>query len=117
MQVSGLAVLVMLLAGADPPLPPLSTALTGTVVNYDVRPGDSFQGIAARFGVDVATILRENGSVRAFPVAVGRRDWPTPIGQFRVVRKEEHPESAEQHLSRRDPWLSPRPSRTYAGAF
>lgn len=134
MQVSPLALLLVLLGGPETPLPPLSGVLTGTVVNYDVRAGDSFPAIAARFGVDVATILRENaiargrplepgarlripavhvvpaagalvvnvpqrllflagadGSVRAFPIAVGRRDWPTPIGEFRVVRKEEHP--------------------------
>jgi L,D-transpeptidase ErfK/SrfK len=27
----------------------------------------------------------------AFPVAVGRPDWPTPIGPFHVVAREEHP--------------------------
>jgi L,D-transpeptidase ErfK/SrfK len=30
-------------------------------------------------------------SVSAFPVAVGRRSWPTPLGPFAVVTREEHP--------------------------
>ena len=29
--------------------------------------------------------------VRAFPIAVGTRDWPTPLGAFSVVEKEENP--------------------------
>lgn len=30
-------------------------------------------------------------SVEGFPVALGRRDWPTPLGEFSVVAKEENP--------------------------
>jgi L,D-transpeptidase ErfK/SrfK len=30
-------------------------------------------------------------SVGAYPVALGRRDWPTPLGEFSVVSKEENP--------------------------
>ena len=26
-----------------------------------------------------------------YPIAVGRRDWPTPVGPFEIVAKEEHP--------------------------
>jgi L,D-transpeptidase ErfK/SrfK len=31
------------------------------------------------------------GHFDGFPVAVGEPDWPTPVGAFRVVVKEEHP--------------------------
>ena len=31
------------------------------------------------------------GSVEGFPVALGRRDWPTPLGEFSVVAREENP--------------------------
>ena len=34
---------------------------------------------------------RGDGRAAGFPVAVGKADWPTPIGPFRVVVKEEHP--------------------------
>ena len=30
-------------------------------------------------------------SVGAYPVAVGRRDWPTPLGEFSIISKEENP--------------------------
>ena len=35
--------------------------------------------------------LGEVTTTRAWPVAVGRRSWPTPVGVFGVVTKEEHP--------------------------
>lgn len=35
--------------------------------------------------------FRGNGTAMAFPVALGRRDWPTPLGEFTVIAKEENP--------------------------
>jgi L,D-transpeptidase ErfK/SrfK len=35
--------------------------------------------------------LRAQAEARAFPIAVGRASWPTPLGAFRIVSKEEHP--------------------------
>lgn len=35
--------------------------------------------------------LDEGERVSGYPVAVGRRDWPTPLGDFTVVLKEEQP--------------------------
>ena len=34
---------------------------------------------------------RVDGATAGFPVAVGKADWRTPIGPFRIVVKEEHP--------------------------
>jgi L,D-transpeptidase ErfK/SrfK len=122
------------LAGADPPLPPLSRAVVGTAADYDVAAGDTLESLAARYGVDPATIARRNGlargvrlragqilhipaihvvpasdttltlnvpqrilflasdgTVRAFPVAVGRPTWRTPLGEFTVQTMEEGP--------------------------
>jgi L,D-transpeptidase ErfK/SrfK len=31
------------------------------------------------------------GGTRAYPIGVGTRDWPTPLGSFTVVDKEENP--------------------------
>jgi L,D-transpeptidase ErfK/SrfK len=36
-------------------------------------------------------IRRADGATAGFPIAVGKADWPTPIGRFRIVVKEEHP--------------------------
>jgi L,D-transpeptidase ErfK/SrfK len=34
----------------------------------------------------------DEGVVKAaYPVAVGRAEWPTPIGEFTIIEKEEHP--------------------------
>jgi L,D-transpeptidase ErfK/SrfK len=35
--------------------------------------------------------FKGNGTALAFPVALGRRDWPTPLGDFTVIAKEENP--------------------------
>ena len=35
--------------------------------------------------------FRGNGPAIAFPVALGRRDWPTPLGEFTVIAREENP--------------------------
>ena len=35
--------------------------------------------------------LSGSASVAGFPVGLGRRDWPTPVGEFSVVAKEENP--------------------------
>jgi L,D-transpeptidase ErfK/SrfK len=33
----------------------------------------------------------DHGHYSAYPVAVGRPDWPTPLGAFTIIEKEEHP--------------------------
>ena len=35
--------------------------------------------------------LGGENATKAWPVAAGRRSWPTPLGSFTVVTKEEHP--------------------------
>jgi L,D-transpeptidase ErfK/SrfK len=54
-------------AAASPPLP----ALAGAPVEYCVVAGDSLDGLAARFGVDAATIARRNGVKRGARLGVG----------------------------------------------
>lgn len=117
------------------------TTLTGAVINYEVRTGDSLARIGARFGVLTRVIARdnglkpnaalqpgsalmidnrrvvpalldhgiavsvaqrllfhfENGQLRAaYPVAVGKPSWPTPLGPFRVA-----------NLQTDKPWIVP----------
>jgi L,D-transpeptidase ErfK/SrfK len=36
-------------------------------------------------------VLTEGESVRAFPITVGRRTWPTPTGAFTIISKETDP--------------------------
>jgi L,D-transpeptidase ErfK/SrfK len=110
--------------------------LTGDVHTAAVARGDTLRSLGSRFGVDPATIARDNGraldaplrigetlsidnrhivpalpagvmlivnvpqrmlfavtgsGVAAYPAAVGRRDWPTPLGEFSIATKERTP--------------------------
>src|SRR4029453_17567610 len=60
----------------------------------------------------------QDGTVRAFPVAVGRADWPTPRGRFEIAIKEidpawEVPTSIQQEMARNNQpiltWVPPGP--------
>ena len=118
-------------ASQEPP----ADALTGAVATHVVQRGDTLQALAARAGIDVATVVAENGltnghvlvpgqqlildnrhivpanraaapivvnlpqrmlffsdqTVVGLPVAVGRRTWPTPLGEFQVATRETDP--------------------------
>ena len=110
--------------------------LTGQQQTMTVARGDTLRSLGSRFGIDPATIARDNDravdaplavgetlrldnrhivpafppetailinvpqrmlflarekGVTAFPVATGRRDWPTPIGEFSISSKEVNP--------------------------
>ena len=110
--------------------------LTGDVHTVAVTRGDTLRSLGSRFGVDPATIARDNGrvldaplrvgetlsidnrhivpalpadvtlvvnvpqrmlfavtssGVTAYPAAVGRRTWPTPLGEFSIATKETNP--------------------------
>ena len=110
--------------------------ITGGVMTHVVPRGETWSSLAARFGVDPATIAFDNDlaqgrplepgrqlwidnrhiapaaiaageivinipqrmlfygdgdRVLAYPIAVGRATWQTPVGPFTVVRKEEDP--------------------------
>ena len=119
------------LAAEEPP----ADALTGAVATHVVQRGDTLQALAARAGLDVATVVAENGlttghalipgrhlvidnrhivpsnhgaapivvnlpqrmlfffdqTVAGLPVAVGRRTWPTPLGEFQVAARDTDP--------------------------
>jgi L,D-transpeptidase ErfK/SrfK len=111
-------------------------AVTGGVRTYEVAVGETASSIGARFGVDAATLLRDNGlhpnvviragdhlrvdnrhiaplavadgvvlnvpqrmlfvlaggvPLAAYPVAVGRSDWQTPLGSYAIASKETDP--------------------------
>ena len=118
-------------ASEEPP----ADVLTGAIATHVVKRGDTLQALAARTGIDVATVVAENGltnghalirgqqllidnrhivpadrgiativvnlpqrmlfffdrTVVGFPVAVGRRTWPTPLSEFHVVTLETDP--------------------------
>lgn len=114
---------------------PRADTLTGAVATRVVQRGDTLQALAARGGIDVATVVAENGltnghalipgqrliidnrhivpgdpgaaaivvnlpqrmlfffdqTIVGLPAAVGRRTWPTPLGEFQVATRETDP--------------------------
>ena len=128
--VTALTIVVALATGLD------AQTLTGGQHRVTIARGDTLRALGSRFGVDPATIARDNGQaidtplhvgdtrvidnrhivpvfpqdvtvlvnvpqrmlfvatapdVTAYPVAVGRAGWPTPVGGFSIVSKETNP--------------------------
>jgi L,D-transpeptidase ErfK/SrfK len=51
-------------------------------------------GAGERLAINIAQrmlFLAEGGVVRGYPITVGRPTWPTPVGAFTVIEKEENP--------------------------
>ena len=66
----------------------------GQVLLVDSRhivPAGLAEGILINIPQRMLFVARGNGVEGAFPVAVGRRDWPSPIGTFEVGAKEIDP--------------------------
>ena len=111
-------------------------SITGQVQTITVPPGATLRSLGARFGVEAATIAKDNGrpleaplkagetlridnrhivppagagvaivvnvpqrilfaaidaGITAYPVAVGRATWPTPLGDFSITVTEPNP--------------------------
>ena len=128
------AVLCVLTGAAAQAAEP-ARALTGGLALHVAVKGETLRSLAARYGVDPATLAAENGiaadaallagqtilldnrhlvpaageavlvvnvpqrmlfydaggTVTGIPVAVGKRDWPTPLRPFTVIGKEVDP--------------------------
>ena len=130
------AVLLAAVIGFGSVSPLHAESLVGQVQTVTVVRGDTLWALGARFGVDAATVARDNGlalesplpigaelrldnrhivpsfppevivlvnvpqrmvfavsgsGVAAYPIAVGRASWPTPLGEFTIVSKETNP--------------------------
>ena len=133
MRLTFLGPLALLLAAATASD---AQSVTGQVQMVTIARGDTLWSMGARFGVDPATIARENNRtldaplvvgdvlkfdnrhivpafpanttllinvpqrtlfletesrVAAFPVAVGRSGWQTPLGDFTIISREVNP--------------------------
>lgn len=148
-----LVIVSALLWGFATALP--AQTLTGQLHTVTVVRGDTLRSLGSRFGVDSATIARDNGrpvdaplrvgetlsidnrhiappvpagvtlivnvpqrmlfattssGLSAYPVAVGRRDWKTPLGEFSIAAKEVNPtwdvpDSIREEARRAGRWL------------
>ncbi len=130
------AVLLAVVIGLASVNPLHAESLVGQVRTVTIARGDTLGALGSRFGIDAATIARDNGlsldarllvgtelrldsrhivplfpldvtvlvnvpqrmvfavsgaGVAAYPIAVGRASWPTPLGGFTIVSKETNP--------------------------
>jgi L,D-transpeptidase ErfK/SrfK len=78
----------------DNDIPTGAALRPGEVLLADSRhivPAGLEEGILINIPQRMLFVARGNGVEGAFPVAVGRRDWPSPIGTFEVRAKEIDP--------------------------
>ena len=59
--------------------------------NRHIVPRAADDGIVINIPQRMLYFFTEGQARRAFPVALGKEDWPTPSGQFRIAVKEENP--------------------------
>jgi L,D-transpeptidase ErfK/SrfK len=84
---------VNVLAG-DNDLSPRSLLKIGQHLRVDNRhivPNVVSDGIVINIPQRMLFYLKEGRVIRSFPVGLGRYDWPTPTGPFKIVAKEEDP--------------------------
>ncbi|HEY7217830.1 MAG TPA: L,D-transpeptidase family protein [Candidatus Binatia bacterium] len=79
---------------ADNDLSPSSLLRTGQQLRVDNRhivPNIVRDGIVINIPQRMLFYFKEGRLIRSFPVGLGRHDWPTPTGPFKIVTKEENP--------------------------
>jgi L,D-transpeptidase ErfK/SrfK len=84
---------VNILAG-DNDLSPRSLLKMGQHLRVDNRhivPNVVSDGIVINIPQRMLFYFKERRLIRAFPVGLGRYDWPTPTGAFQIVAKKENP--------------------------
>jgi L,D-transpeptidase ErfK/SrfK len=72
-------------------LAPLAAGTRLVVDAHRIVPGVFDRGIVVSVGQNRVFLVDADGSIRSMPAAVGRSTWPTPSGEFQVVRKEVNP--------------------------
>ena len=61
------------------------------VDNRHIVPNMTRDGIAINIPQRMLFYFKEGRLLRSFPVGLGRADWPTPTGPFKILVKEENP--------------------------
>jgi L,D-transpeptidase ErfK/SrfK len=73
-----------------PPERPLQPGQLLTIDSRHIAPGYAGTSIVINVAQRML-FFTDRGSLTAFPIAVGRRDWPTPTGRFTIIDKETNP--------------------------
>jgi L,D-transpeptidase ErfK/SrfK len=59
--------------------------------NRHIVPRATDDGVVINIPQRMLFFVKERQARRAYPVALGKQDWPTPSGRFRIAVKEEDP--------------------------
>jgi L,D-transpeptidase ErfK/SrfK len=59
--------------------------------NRHIVPRATDDGIVINIPQRMLYLFKEGQALRNYPVALGKPDWPTPSGRFRIAVKEENP--------------------------
>jgi len=59
--------------------------------NRHIVPRAIDYGVVINLPQRMLYLFKEGQALRAYPVALGKPDWPTPSGRFRIAVKEENP--------------------------
>lgn len=83
---------------------PIEPGLFLLVDNRHIVPTTAQDGVVINVPQRMLFVLRDGRLLGSFPIAVGRADWPTPIGRFQVRTKEtdptwDVPESIQQEMA------------------
>jgi L,D-transpeptidase ErfK/SrfK len=62
-----------------------------SIDNRHIVPRALDDGIVINIPQRMLYLFKAGRALRAYPVALGKQDWPTPSGQFRIAIKEENP--------------------------
>lgn len=62
-----------------------------TVDNRHILPRAIDDGIVVNIPQRMLYLFKGSQARRAYPVALGKQDWPTPSGRFKIAVKEENP--------------------------
>ena len=87
----GVGVGVLAAANDVSPSALLKTGQQLRVDNRHIVPSIVIDGIVINIPQRMLFYFKEGRLIRSFPVGLGRHDWPTPTGPFKIVAKEENP--------------------------
>ena len=59
--------------------------------NRHIVPRAADDGVIINIPQRMLYLIKQGQAHRAYPVALGKQDWPTPSGQFKIAVKEENP--------------------------
>jgi L,D-transpeptidase ErfK/SrfK len=87
----GVGINILATANGLAPNARLKVAQALNIDNRHIVPRAADDGVIINIPQRMLFFLKEGQARRTYPVALGKQDWPTPSGRFRIAVKEEDP--------------------------